>query len=201
MEQQISRCTTSKVKAFVVAWWPDRDWAFIKADLLFQPFTWGAKVCAACRMLVFPVFQLLLLACTAGWSRALRSHGRSVARHARAVSDNQLEVFATTAIPNHLPEEKFSLLTSAQFLTTPEDSVTNMVTNTVAPVPKTMAPTLQNSTKLNISLPTTFTSTPSYPQNITTTATTDFTTTTTTTTTTTITTLDFTTKKGNFDLN
>lgn len=147
-------------------------------------------------MLVFPVFQLLLLACTAGWSRALRSHGRSVARHARAVSDNQLEVFATTAIPNHLPEEKFSLLTSAQFLTTPEDSVTNMVTNTVAPVPKTMAPTLQNSTKLNISLPTTFTSTPSYPQNITTTATTDFTTTTTTTTTTTITTLDFTTKKG-----
>lgn len=138
-------------------------------------------------MLVFPLFQLLLLACTAGWSRALRSHGRSVARHARAVSDNQLEVFASTAIPNHLPEEKFSLLTSAQFITTPEDSMTDMGTNTVAPVAKTMGPTLQNSTKRNISQPTTFTSTPSYPQNITTA---DFTTTTTNTT------LDFTTKKG-----
>ncbi|MCJ8748594.1 hypothetical protein PDJAM_G00166530 [Pangasius djambal] len=129
-------------------------------------------------MLVFPVFELLLLACTAGWSRALRSHGRSVARHARAVSDNQLEVFGTTAIPNHLPEEKLSLLTSAPFLTTPEDSSrTTMVTTTVASLPKTMAPTVQNSTKLNISL-TTFTS-PTYPQNITTMATTDFTTTTT----------------------
>lgn len=143
------------------------------------------------RMLVFPVFELLLLACTAGWSRALRSsHGRSVARHARAVSDNHLEVFGTTTIPNHLPEEKLTLLTSAApFLTTPEadSSRTNMVTTTVAPLPKTMAPTVQNSTVLNISLTTTLTS-PTYPQNITEASTTDFTTNT----------PDLTTRRGTF---
>lgn len=145
-------------------------------------------------MLVFPVFELLLLACcTAGGSRALRSsHGRSVAR---AVSDNQLEVLGATTIPNYLPEEKLSLLTSkAPFLPVLEEdsSRTNMVITTVAPSPTTMAPTVQNSIKLNISLTTTFT-TATYPQNITTTATTDLTTTTTITNT-----PNLTTKKGNF---
>ncbi|XP_058239418.1 multiple epidermal growth factor-like domains protein 9 isoform X2 [Hemibagrus wyckioides] len=135
-------------------------------------------------MLVFPLFKLLLLACTTGWSRALRPHGRSVARHARAVSDNQLEVSGTTTSPNHLPEEK---LTSPPFPITPEDMTRNDMV-TVAPSPKTMAPTLQNSTKLNISITTTVTSlTPSSAIN--TAATTDFTTTSTITP-------DLTTEKG-----
>ncbi|XP_060718884.1 multiple epidermal growth factor-like domains protein 9 [Tachysurus vachellii] len=134
-------------------------------------------------MLVFPLFKLLVLACTAGSSRALRSHGTSVARYARAVSDNQLEVFGTTTSSNQLPEETLSVLTSA-----PENSSrTNMVTTTVAPVPKTTAPTVQNSTNLSISL-TTVTS--SSPQN---TTTTDFTNTTTSNS---YITSDFTTKIG-----
>lgn len=119
-------------------------------------------------MLVFPLFKLLLLACTAGWSRTL----------------------GTTTNPNHLPEEKFSLLTSAPLLTTPEDSTrTSMVTTTVAPLLKTMAPTIQNSTKLSVSLTTPVPSpTPSFPQHTTTKATADFTSTTTP---------DLTTGKGN----
>ncbi|KAK3509013.1 hypothetical protein QTP70_018519 [Hemibagrus guttatus] len=118
-------------------------------------------------MLVFPLFKLLLLACTTGWCRALRSHGGSV------VPDNQLEVSGTTTSPNHLPEEKLSLLTSPPFPTTPEDMIRNdMVTNTVAPSPQTMAPAVQNST--NISLTTV---TPSSSLNTTAAATTDLTTT------------------------
>lgn len=170
-----------KVEAFIVP-----GLGFQQTDLLYNLSHGELKVCAVYRMLVFPVFELLLFACTAGWARALSSHGRNVvSRYARSVSDNQLEVFGTTNIPNHL-SEKLSLVTSE------DSSRTNMVTTTVAPLPQTTAPTVQTSTKLNISLTTTVTSTPSYPQNITTSiTTTDF-------TTTNITALDVTTKKGNF---
>ncbi|KAI5615550.1 hypothetical protein C0J50_0231 [Silurus asotus] len=151
-------------------------------------------------MLVVPVFEFLLLACAARGSRALGSHASpDVASNARALSDNQLEVFgATTSSPNHLPEEKLS---SPPFLTTPKDrSTTGIVTTTVGSSPRTMAPTILNSTKPNISLTTTGTSnnTSSSP-TITSTATTEPSSTTTTTfspNTTTTTTSELTTKKG-----
>ncbi|KAF7688660.1 multiple epidermal growth factor-like domains protein 9 isoform X2 [Silurus meridionalis] len=153
-------------------------------------------------MLVVPVFEFLLLACAARGSRALGSHASpDVASNARALSDNQLEVFgATTSSPNHLPEEKLSPLTSAPFLTTPKDrSTTGLVTTTVGSSPRTMAPTLLNSTKPNISLTTTGTSnnTSSSP-TITSTATTESSTSTFSpnTSTTTTTTSELTTKKG-----
>ncbi|TSK14483.1 hypothetical protein Baya_0466 [Bagarius yarrelli] len=136
-------------------------------------------------MLVLPLLKFLLVACTAGGSRASRSHRRSVA------SDNQLEEFGTTTSPNQLPGENFSWTTSsAPFLITSEHtSTTSVVTTKVAPSPKTTTPTLQNSTKTNISLTTTVTTfTPTSRQTMTTTdfttkSTTDFTTTITTTTT------------------
>ncbi|XP_076867886.1 LOW QUALITY PROTEIN: multiple epidermal growth factor-like domains protein 9 [Brachyhypopomus gauderio] len=109
------------------------------------------------RMLVFPVFELLLFLCTTGLSHALRVHDKNespVARHPRAVLDNQLEFFSATTIPNHLPEEAEDprlLYTLSPFITTADSrtiSKTNqllssLVTTTVAPSPKTMDPTVK----------------------------------------------------------
>ncbi|XP_053341747.1 multiple epidermal growth factor-like domains protein 9 [Clarias gariepinus] len=133
-------------------------------------------------MLVFPLFELLLLACTAAWSRALRSQGRSVARQARAASDSRPEVVGVTSSPNHLPEGGFSEVT-------PGGSYrSTMVTTTVGDLPQTTTTTttttaVQSSTKPNISLTTSFSSpNVTHLQNQTTTPTWDFTTNTTTTT-------------------
>uniref|UniRef100_A0AAY5EDI2 Laminin EGF-like domain-containing protein n=1 Tax=Electrophorus electricus TaxID=8005 RepID=A0AAY5EDI2_ELEEL len=108
-------------------------------------------------MLVHPVFELLLFLCTTGLSRALRVHDKNespVARHPRAVLDNQLELFSATTIPNHLPEEPGDsrlLFTPAPIITTADSRTTSktsqllssLVTTTVAPLPKTMDPAVK----------------------------------------------------------